>query len=101
MEFKFKPEVLNRIGSDNIVVFGHISPKIAKQIALSKIEKINKNIYDAEKIKIDSKGAEDFILKASESPDVLKYGGRGVGNIIEEKYLTPLSGFIFENRYSN
>lgn len=96
MEIKFKPEVLNRIGLDNIVVFKNISPEISNQIALSQISKINKNIYDAEKISIDSSGAEDFVLRAAMSPNVLKYGGRGVGNIIEEKYLTPLSEFIFE-----
>ena len=98
LKLHFKPEVLGRIGENNVIVFDYISPEVAEKIVESNLERINKNIEKEQKItiKITDEGKAWFYKKCKEE----KYresGGRGVGNAIEEFYLNRLGDFLFEN----
>ncbi|HBC31351.1 MAG TPA: ATP-dependent Clp protease ATP-binding subunit [Clostridiales bacterium] len=94
----FKPEVINRIG-ENIVVFNYIEESASKAIAKSKIDKINININKQKKICItltDNALEKFYSLCREDKPRA--NGGRGIGNVIEERYLNPLAEFLFDNK---
>lgn len=97
MEQYFKPEVLDRIG-ENVVVFNFIDEASSTEITSSKIENIITNIQKTLHITIavNETTYNWFYTKCWEDKP-RKNGGRGIGNIIEEYFLNPLSEFIFDN----
>ena len=98
METYFKPEVLNRIGN-NIVIFDYISKDASKAIAEKKINNINDNIKKRKKITIQvNEDVMEYMFDLCWQDEPRKNGGRGIGNVIEEKYLNPLADFIFDNK---
>ena len=97
----FKPEVVNRIGN-NIVVFDFIRDEVSQLIVKSQIKKINENIEKIKKIKIViSPEILDYYYKLVKEKNVLEMGGRGIGNMIEDKYINELSDYIFNSRNEN
>ena len=96
MATHFKPEVLNRIG-DNIVVFDYISPDASRLILESQIRKINGNVRNRCGIDVAvAQTALDLLAERALAPEVRENGGRGIGNLVEDQYLNPLSTFIFD-----
>lgn len=94
----FKPEVMNRIGN-NVVVFDYISESISKQIAQDKINKINQNIKKKLDIAVTVDNSfMEHLFKLCWEPKARADGGRGIGNVIEERYLNPLAVFIFDEK---
>lgn len=90
-----RPEILNRIG-ENIVVFDYIRPAVAKQILNAHVNKIVKNL-SAEKhitLILSYKAVEVLTERAL---DNLQNGGRGVGNVVENFLINPLSRYLFDN----
>lgn len=90
-----RPEILNRIG-ENIVVFDYIRPAVAKQILNAQVNKIIKNL-SAEKhitLILSYKAVEALTERAL---DNLQNGGRGVGNVVENFLINPLSRYLFDN----
>jgi ATP-dependent Clp protease ATP-binding subunit ClpA len=61
------------------------------------VKKINSRIQKQNKITV-SVGDDclDYFFKLAAAPAVLEMGGRGIGNLMEEKYINPLAEFIFE-----
>ena len=97
----FKPEVVNRIGN-NIVVFDFIRDEVSQLIVKSQIKKINENIEKIKKIKIViSPEILDYYYKLAKEKNILEMGGRGIGNMIEDKYINELSDYIFNSRNEN
>lgn len=97
MKTHFKPEVINRIG-ENIVVFNYIDRAASESIARSKVNKINTNINKQKKIAVSISGdAMNKIFELCWEEKPRANGGRGIGNVIEEKYLNPLAEFVFDN----
>ncbi len=93
----FKPEVLNRIGN-NVIVYDFIRPESAKAIVRGQVDKINTRIAKQNKIEVQiSDDTLEYYYKLSNKSDVLEMGGRGIGNLMEEKYINPLADFIFES----
>lgn len=91
----FKPEVINRIGN-NLIVFDFIREEAARQIVCSQMEKINQRVYKQNKIAITpAAGVEDYFCNLASEPAVREMGGRGIGNLMEDKYINPLAEFIF------
>ena len=89
-----RPEILNRIG-ENIVIFDFIRPETAKLILDSQIEKIIMNLWVEKNIKLTiSEEARETLLKKACSN--LKNGGRGIGNVVEDALINPLSRFLFD-----
>lgn len=90
-----RPEILNRIG-ENIVVFDYIRPAVAKQILNSQVNKIIKNLSAEKHITlILSCKAVDVLTERA--LDNLQNGGRGVGNVVENFLINPLSRYLFDN----
>lgn len=100
MEQYFKPEVLNRIG-ENVVVFNFIDESSSADITKAKIESIVSNIHKTLRIavEVENTAYNWFYTKCWEDKP-RKNGGRGIGNVIEEYLLNPLSEFIFDNNCS-
>lgn len=87
-----RPELLNRLGDDNIVVFQFINKRDAEIICDYKLGKICKTIKEEKGIEVITDAVrEDLHRKA-----VLerRNGGRGVGNMLEREFLNPLAGYI-------
>jgi len=87
-----RPELLNRLGDDNIVVFQFINVKDAMTICDYKLKKICKTIKAEKDIEIIT---ED-IIDALHQKAVMEraHGGRGVGNMLEREFLNPLANYI-------
>ena len=87
-----RPELLNRLGDDNIVVFQFINVEDAMAICDYKLEKICKTIESEKNIKILTKDIQETLRQKA----VLEraHGGRGVGNMLEREFLNPLASFI-------
>ena len=91
-----KPEVLNRIGN-NLIVFNFITDEAAlaifnaqikKMIGVLKEKGITVSIPDKEVMK---RLCQRAIQRAKEQ------GGRGIGNVVEECFVTPLSSYVFDH----
>ncbi|MCR4892278.1 MAG: AAA family ATPase [Lachnospiraceae bacterium] len=93
---KGKPEVLNRIGR-NLVVFNFIQPDAAKEIMLNQMAKIQKNLRETKNINITYADKNVYLKLLEKVNGNLEEGGRGVGNVIEQFFITPLSTYIFNN----
>ena len=87
-----RPELLNRLGDDNIVVFQFINKGDAETICDYKLEKICRAIRDEKGIEILTEDVKEMLRRKA----VLERsnGGRGVGNMLEREFLNPLAGFI-------
>ncbi len=89
-----RPELLNRIGNNNIIVFDYIREEAARQILRSQVEKIMENIMELKKIKVSiSQAVYDryFYPRAYSN---MENGGRGIGNMVEECFINPLARYI-------
>ena len=94
----FNPEVINRIGN-NIVVFDFIREEVTKLIVKAQINKINKNIKKLKKIEVvTNEEILEYYYKLAQEQKVREMGGRGIGNLIEEKYINKLSDYMFDSR---
>lgn len=87
-----RPELLNRLGTDNIVVFQFINVKDAMSICDYKLGKICKTIKAEKNIELIT----DDVVEMLHEKAVLEraHGGRGVGNMLEREFLNPLAGYI-------
>ncbi len=94
-----RPEILNRIG-ENIVVFDFIRPETAKLILEAQIEKIIINLHMEKNIRltITQEARQTLLDKACSN---LKNGGRGIGNVVEDALINPLSRFLFDEGITN
>lgn len=92
----FKPEVLNRIGN-NIIVFDFIREEASQSIVKNQMSKINQRVLKQNKLNIiTSDDVIQYFCNLAIAPEVREMGGRGIGNLMEDKYINPLSEFIFE-----
>jgi ATP-dependent Clp protease ATP-binding subunit ClpA len=94
---RFKQEFINRLG-ENIVIFDFISEPAMKEIVDTIIMKrINNNICKSKKIEVTTEPSVlEWIYSECWKDTPRKHGGRGIGNVIEEHYLNPLSKTIFD-----
>ena len=90
-----RPEILNRIG-ENIVVFDFIRPDVAKLILTSQIERISTNLALEKHILLSFSDKARETL-SNESLNNLSNGGRGIGNVVENLLINPLSRYLFDN----
>lgn len=94
-----RPEILNRIG-ENIVVYDFIRPDVARQILDAQLEKIVKTLFSEKQIIIQiSEDAYNTLLENALGN--LEQGGRGIGNIVENLFINPLSRWLFDNGVFN
>ena len=94
---KGKPEVLNRIGK-NLIVFNYIQPQAAYEILNAQLSKIFQTIQEMKGITVRFGNKEVIGALYKKVQDNLDEGGRGVGNVVEEFLITPLSTYVFDNK---
>lgn len=87
-----RPELLNRLGDDNIVVFQFINKHDAELICDYKLEKICQEVESSKGITISTEEIKNYLRQKA----VLERanGGRGVGNMLEREFLNPLSEYL-------
>lgn len=93
-----RPELLNRIGEDNIVVYDFIRPDVAESILKLHITRVKADFRDNSEIEIDTSAIEKVLLEKCCSSEVLEYGGRGIRNTVESCLYTPLTRFIYDHQ---
>ena len=91
-----RPELLNRIGEDNILAFNFIdNADIFSKIARSKFQRVMDFVKEKYHAEIVFKDEADVFLTISQHTD-MKNGGRGMLNMMEKEIVNPLSQLIFE-----
>lgn len=93
-----RPELLNRIGEDNIVVYDFIRHDVAESILKLHINRVKADFKDNSEIEIDTSAIEKVLLEKCCSSEVLEYGGRGIRNTVESCLYTPLTRFIYDHQ---
>ena len=94
-----RPEILNRIG-ENIIVFDFIREETAKIIMNSQLDKIIRTLKLENNVEltIEPQVRNDLYKRIRSN---LENGGRGVGNVIEEVILNPLSSYLLDHDLLN
>jgi ATP-dependent Clp protease ATP-binding subunit ClpA len=90
-----RPELLNRIGEDNIVVFNFISEEVGDIIYRENVRSVLDRLSTSCSIEVVlsdrvTEKLRSFALKR------LDMGGRGIGTAIETSLVNPLARRLFE-----
>ena len=88
-----RPELLNRVG-DNLVVFDFIRGPVAADIADLMIANIAARVEESAGITVKLSDAAHAQLHALATAD-LSFGGRGIGNVLESRFVNPLARALF------
>lgn len=100
-----RPELLNRIGENNIIVYDFIRPKnsgddgpdVVKGILTLQIDSCIEAIKgDNDIVIVVNAQAESVLYKYALEKRVLENGGRGIRNLVESKLFTPLTRLIYD-----
>ena len=95
----WRMEFLNRIG-DNVIVFDYIREEQIRLILNKQIKKICDRVEELRNIRLtvpeESPLFEKLLRKSCAH---LEYGGRGVGNVIEHDFLTPLGRELVDHKW--
>lgn len=96
-----RPELLNRLGENNIVVFSFIDKWVAEIICAHQVENIMRLLKQKLDIAIDVEEIRSFLYH--EAILQRENGGRGIGNMLEEKLINPLAEYIcdYKGRLTN
>lgn len=93
-----RPELLGRIGYNNIVPFNFILDReFQYKICKKKLEPVVSGVEEKYKLELEFEKemeAIDYILKAVD----LSKGGRDILNAINDRLLDPLAMFLFKNK---
>lgn len=93
-----RPELLGRIGYNNIVPFNFIQDReFQYKICKSKLKPVIKGIEEKYKLDLEFEKEMDSINYILSAVDLAK-GGRDILNAINDKLLDPLAMFLFENK---
>ena len=93
-----RPELLGRIGYNNIVPFNFILNKeFQYKICKSKLKPIYKGIQEKYKLELEAEKEMELIEYILKVVDLAK-GGRDILNAINDRLLEPLAMFLFENK---
>lgn len=94
----WRPEFVNRIGQ-NIIIFDYIREAQAEAILKKQLNKVCGIIREQNNVDISWNDNSEFYKKLKQyCIDNLQYGGRGIGNVVEHYFITPIGRQIaFEN----
>ena len=93
-----RPELLNRIGN-NILVFDFIRENTMQGILQKQVKGIQTRLSEDHHIQVQfDQPALQKLTQFARDQLPLGQGGRGIGNMVEEKLINPLARFIFDNR---
>ena len=89
-----RPELLNRVG-DNLVVFDFVRAPVAADITDLMLANIAARVEESAGITVRLSDAAHAQLHALATAD-LSFGGRGIGNVLESRFVNPLARALFE-----
>jgi ATP-dependent Clp protease ATP-binding subunit ClpA len=93
-----RPEIMNRIGPDNVIVFNPIGEEVAVLILKMMLERVRESVRRACGTRLTwSQTAFDQLLDLCRA-DLQEYGGRGIGNNVEIALVNPLARILFDRR---
>ena len=93
-----RPELLGRIGYNNIVPFNFIQDReFQYKICKSKLKPVIKGIEEKYKLDLEFEKEMETINYILSAVDTSK-GGRDILNAINDRLLDPLAMFLFENK---
>ncbi len=91
-----RPELLNRIGSDNIVVFDFIDEQTGSHIVDLMLKNVAARVMQEHGvIVIFDSGTRLQISRACLDDKTLELGGRGIGSKLETVVINPLANQLF------
>lgn len=90
-----RPELLNRIGPGNVVVFDYIRGQAARRIFDGMLDGSLRGIEGSQGVTLRIAGHTRDELASLACRD-LAMGGRGIGNFIEEAVVTPVADALCE-----
>ena len=91
-----RPEILNRIGEDNIVVFGFIDKEAARAIFKGNLDGILSKLQEERDITVLLEPEAQSALEAH-CIDDLANGGRGIGSRLEAAFTNSLTRALFDS----
>ena len=92
-----RPELLNRLGENNIIVYQYIGKKEVLEIYELTLKRIRDNLVKTKNLSLFVDGEADRYLRKKA---VLEraYGGRGVGNMLERELVNPLTDYLDDRK---
>jgi len=92
-----RPEIFNRIGRDNILVFDFIRPQVGEQIFMKFLEAFRATLERKMELRLEIRPQT---LKEWEqhclAPEYLRYGGRGIAQAFEKYVIHTLTDILLE-----
>ena len=89
-----RPELLNRVG-DNLVVFDFIREAVAVEILDLMLGNITTRVEESTGTTIEISPLARAQIHELATAD-LTFGGRGIGNVLESRFVNPLARALFE-----
>ncbi len=90
-----RPELLNRIGENNIVVFDFISADVGRLLVDKYLGNVVERVRALRGVDVTISDAARRQLTEAALAD-LGFGGRGIGNAVENTFTNPLARALFE-----
>jgi len=91
-----RPELLNRIGEENIVVFDVLRPNTVELIAGKFLKTLSQSAKDTCALELEFHGSViKLIQRLMSVGDNLLFGGRRILKLLEEQVQVPVSHWIF------
>ncbi len=90
-----RPELLNRIGENNIVVFDFISAEVGGRLVDKYLANVVERVRALRGIDVTISDAARQAVAEVALAD-LAFGGRGIGNTVENVFTNPLARALFE-----
>ena len=84
-----RPEILNRIGENNIVVFEYISDEVSDQLVDKFLGNVTRNVAEQTGVRLVVSDDVLTVLKTNARRG-LDFGGRGVSTAVETMFVNPL-----------
>lgn len=93
-----RPELLGRIGLENLIVFDYIRADVARLIVEKMINQIIARVRDTQGVEVAlATNARRQIDELCLESKVLELGGRQIAKTLESRLVTPLSEYLFNN----
>ncbi|WP_410671946.1 AAA family ATPase [Amycolatopsis sp. cmx-4-68] len=93
----FRPELLNRIGRDNIVIFDFISQEVAAELVCQYLDNVIALVHKRHLVRLDiSLEARAKLTSWATDNRYREYGGRGVGAALYKLFIDPLGHALFD-----
>jgi ATP-dependent Clp protease ATP-binding subunit ClpC len=97
----FKPELINRIGKQRIIVFNELTADTLAEIARIREADLNKRLADKDMTIRLTEAAVKRMVDDASTPANLRYGARPLRDIIEEEILNAAADAELEGTIAN